>query len=409
MSPEILTFGCRLNAYESEVIRGHAAALADSIVVNTCAVTAEAERQARQAIRRAHRARPDAAIIVTGCAVQIDPAAWQALPGVTRVLGNQEKLRPESWASGAAGGVGDIAGARAAEAPVVAEFAGRARGFVQVQQGCDHRCTFCVIPFGRGPSRSVPAGAVVAQARALVAAGCREIVLTGVDITSYGADLPGRPSLGQLARRLLALVPDLPRLRFSSLDPCEIDEDLWRLLAEEPRVMPHLHLSLQSGSDLILKRMKRRHARAQALATIARARALRPGLAIGADLIAGFPTETEALFQETLDFLAEADLPLLHVFPYSERAGTPAARMPAVPVAQRRARAAALREAGAAAAARFRAGLRGARIAVLAERGGEGHSEHFLPVTLAAAAAPGELVAARVTGEAAGRLLAEAL
>lgn len=404
----VVNFGCRLNVAESAAIEALLAGDPRTVVVNTCAVTREAEKDAAAAIRRLARERPDAKIVATGCAVQIDPARWRALPGVARVVGNREKLEPATWTRDG-DAAGDIMSVRDFVETAPAPDPNRTREFLEIQQGCDHRCTFCVIPFGRGPSRSVPAGAVVAQARALVAAGCREIVLTGVDITSYGADLPGRPSLGQLARRLLALVPDLPRLRFSSLDPCEIDEDLWRLLAEEPRVMPHLHLSLQSGSDLILKRMKRRHARAQALATIARARALRPGLAIGADLIAGFPTETEALFQETLDFLAEADLPLLHVFPYSERAGTPAARMPAVPVAQRRARAAALREAGAAAAARFRAGLRGARIAVLAERGGEGHSEHFLPVTLAAAAAPGELVAARVTGEAAGRLLAEAL
>ncbi len=259
MSAEILTFGCRLNAYESEVIRGHAAALDDTIVINTCAVTAEAERQARQAIRRAVRERPGARVVVTGCAAQIDPAGWSALPGVTRVLGNVEKLRAESWAPDAPGAVGDIMTARETTAHPVTEFAGRARAFVQVQQGCDHRCTFCVIPFGRGANRSVPIEAVAEQARALVASGYRELVLTGVDIASYGRELPGNPSLGWLARRLLALVPELPRLRLSSLDPAAIDSDLWRLIAEEPRLMPHLHLSLQAGSDLILKRMKRRH------------------------------------------------------------------------------------------------------------------------------------------------------
>jgi len=291
--------------------------------------------------------------VVTGCAAQIDPAAWSALPGVVRVLGNWEKLRPESWAPDAPGGVSDIMTARETAAHLVTEFAGRARAFVQVQQGCDHRCTFCIIPFGRGPNRSVPVGAVVAQVRALVAAGYQEVVLTGVDIASYGADLPGSPPLGQLVRRLLALVPDLPRLRLSSLDPAAIDDDLWRLLAEEPRLLPHLHLSLQAGSDLILKRMKRRHLRADAAAAIARARALRPGIAIGADLIAGFPTETDALFGETLDFVQEAELPFLHVFPYSERPGTPAARMPAVPVPLRRERAARLREAAARNAGHF--------------------------------------------------------
>ncbi len=301
-APEILTFGCRLNLYESEVMRGHAAGLAAAeglVIVNTCAVTAEAERQARQAIRRAHRERPEARIVVTGCAAQIDPAAWRTLPGVARVIGNQEKLSAESWSEAALagpGGVSDIMAARETAAHLVTEFAGRARAFVQVQQGCDHRCSFCIIPFGRGPSRSVPVGVVVEQVRALVRAGFSEVVLTGVDITCYGTDLPGRPALGQLARRLLALVPGLERLRLSSLDPVEIDEDLWRLLEGEPRLMPHLHLSLQAGADLILKRMKRRHLSADAAAVIARARRLRPDIAIGADLIAGFPTETDLLF-----------------------------------------------------------------------------------------------------------------
>ena len=408
MSAELLTFGCRLNTYESEVMRGHAAGLSDTLIVNTCAVTAEAERQARQAIRRAARERPGLRIVVTGCAAQRDPAAWRALPGVTRVLGNAEKLRAEHWAQDAPDAVSDIMTARTAPAHPVTEFAGRARAFVQVQQGCDHRCTFCVIPFGRGPSRSVPAGAVVAQARALVAAGHQELVLTGVDITSYGTDLPGRPSLGALARRLLALVPELARLRLSSLDPAAIDADLWRLLAEEPRLMPHLHLSLQAGSDLILKRMKRRHLTGDARAVIARARALRPAIAIGADLIAGFPTETDALFDETLAFVTESAIPYLHVFPYSERPGTPAARMPAVPVAERRARAGRLRAAGAEAAAAFFAAQLGRTVTVLTERDGTGHSEHFAPVRLAAPHPPGRLLAARVTGADARGLSAEA-
>lgn len=377
---EVLTFGCRLNTYESEVMRGHAAGLPDTVIVNTCAVTAEAERQARQAIRRTHRERPGARIVVTGCAAQINPASWAALPGVERVLGNADKLRPESWQPGAPGSVSDIMAARETAGHLVTEFAGRARAFVQVQQGCDHRCTFCVIPYGRGPSRSVPVGATVEQARALVAAGYRELVLTGVDITSYGPDLPGRPTLGQMVRRLLALVPELPRLRLSSLDPVEIDEDLWRLIAEEPRLMPHLHLSVQAGSDLILKRMKRRHLRADALAAVRRARDLRPDLAVGADLIAGFPTETEALFEETLRLVEEAELPYLHVFPYSERPGTPAARMPAVPKPVRRERAARLRDAGRREAARFHAGLVGREVSVLVERDGAGHTEHFAPV-----------------------------
>ena len=408
MSAALLTFGCRLNAYETEVMRGLTAGLSDTLIVNTCAVTAEAERQARQAIRRAARERPGATIVVTGCAAQRDPAAWRALPGVTRVLGNAEKLRAEHWAVGAGDAVADIMTAPAAAPRPVAEFAGRARAFVQVQQGCDHRCTFCVIPFGRGPSRSVAEDEVVAQARVLVDAGYRELVLTGVDIASYGGDLPDRPRLGSLARRLLARVPDLPRLRFSSLDPAAIDEDLWRLLADEPRVMPHLHLSLQAGSDMILKRMKRRHLAADAAAAIARARQARPGIAIGADLIAGFPTETEALFAETLAFVTDAALPYLHVFPYSERPGTPAARMPAVPVALRRERAARLRAAGRATAAAFFAAQHGRAISVLVERNDCGHSEHFVPVRLGAPATPGHLVAARVVAADADGLIAEA-
>jgi threonylcarbamoyladenosine tRNA methylthiotransferase MtaB len=409
MSVEVLTFGCRLNAYESEVIRGHAATLDDTVVVNTCAVTAEAERQARQAIRRLVRERPGTPIVVTGCAAQIDPAGWASLPGVSRVLGNAEKLKPESWAENAPAAVSDIMAARETAPQLVTEFAGRARAFVQVQQGCDHRCTFCVIPFGRGPNRSVPMGAVVEQARVLVAAGYQELVLTGVDIASYGPDLPGRPTLGQLVRRLLALMPELPRLRLSSLDPAAIDDALWRLLAEESRLMPHLHLSLQAGCDLILKRMKRRHLAADARAAIRRARALRPGIAIGADLIAGFPTESEDLFRQTLDFVDETELPFVHVFPYSERPGTPAARMPAVPRPVRRERAARLREAGRRAALRFFSSQVGETVTLLTETAQAGRSEHFAPVRLASVAMPGQLVSARVTAATADALLAEAV
>ena len=413
MSVEILTFGCRLNAYESEVMRAHAAALDDTIIVNTCAVTAEAERQARQAIRRAARERPGARIVVTGCAAQTDPQAWARLPGVARVLGNAEKLRGESWAPGAPGGVAhvmvaDIMAVPAEAAPPVIEYAGRTRAVLQVQQGCDHRCTFCIIPFGRGPSRSVPLGALVDQARALVAAGYREIVLTGVDLTSFGGDLPGRPPLGQAVRRLLALVPDLPRLRLSSLDPAEIDDDLWRLVAEEPRLLPHLHLSLQAASDLILKRMKRRHSRAVAEAVITRARALRPGIAIGADLIAGFPTEDAALFGETLDFVTAMDIPFLHVFPFSARPGTPAARMPQVPPPLRRERAARLREAGQAALAVFLGAQIGRTAEILMESAEEGRTEHFARARLNSPAPPGARIQARIMGATGGHLLAEA-
>ena len=408
MTVEVLTFGCRLNAYESEVMRGHASALTDTIIVNTCAVTGEAERQARQAIRKLARERPDARIVVTGCAAQIDPAKWSALPNVDRVLGNEDKLKPESWLVGAPSAVSDIMAARETAPHLVTEFAGRARAFVQVQQGCDHRCTFCIIPFGRGPNRSVPVGMIVEQVRALVASGYREVVLTGVDIASYGADLPGRPTLGQMTRRMLALVPELPRLRLSSIDPAAIDDDIWRLLETEPRLMPHLHLSLQAGSDMILKRMKRRHLTGDARAVIERARALRPGIAIGADLIAGFPTETDELFAETLAFVTETDLPFLHVFPYSERPGTPAARMPAIPKPDRKARAALLRSAGQLSAERFYAAQFGRVVSLLTETGDTGHSEHFAPVRLSAPVAAGRLIPARVTGATLDGLLAEA-
>ena len=405
MTVDILTFGCRLNAYESEVMRGHASALTDTVIVNTCAVTLEAERQARQAIRKTHRERPGASIVVTGCAAQIDPEGWANLPGVTRVLGNEEKLKAAFWTPDAPSAVSDIMQARETAAHLVTEFAGRARAFVQVQQGCDHLCSFCIIPFGRGPSRSVPLGAIVEQARALIAAGFRELVLTGVDITSYGPDLPGKPTLGQMVRRLLALVPELPRLRLSSLDPNEIDQDLWRLIADEPRLMPHLHLSLQAASDIILKRMKRRHSRAEALATIDRARQLRPGNGFGADLIAGFPTETDAMFEDTLAFVRDTGLPYLHVFPYSERPGTPAARMPAVAIQLRRERAARLREAGRVNAAQFHAGLVGRTVQILAESETHGHSEHFCPARFAALTA-GAITSLRVTGADADGLLA---
>jgi threonylcarbamoyladenosine tRNA methylthiotransferase MtaB len=408
MTVDILTFGCRLNAYESEVMRGLSAGQTDTVVVNTCPVTAEAERQARQAIRKIARERPEARIVVTGCAVQIDPAAWAGLPNVHRVLGNDDKLKPESWLQGAGSAVSDIMAARETAAHLVTEFASRARAFVQVQQGCDHRCTFCIIPFGRGPNRSVPIGVIADQVRTLVAGGYQEVVLTGVDVASYGPDLPGAPSLGQMIRRVLLAVPELPRLRLSSIDPAAIDDDLWRLIAEEPRLMPHLHLSLQAGSDLILKRMRRRHSRAEAMAVVHRARDLRPGIAIGADLIAGFPTETDALFDDTLRFVREAALPYLHVFPYSERPGTPAARMPSVPKPVRKQRAAALREAGLAQARCFFAGQIGRVVSLLTEADQSGHSEHFAPVRLAAPLTPGRLVRAVVTGATDDSLLAEA-
>jgi len=402
----LITFGCRLNAYESEVMRTHAqnAGLGRTVIINTCAVTAEAERQARQAIRKARREHPNARVIVTGCAAQIHPDRFAAMPEVDQVLGNAEKLQSESFSAATlAGGervrVNDIMAVRETADHLIAGFEARTRAFVQVQQGCDHRCTFCIIPFGRGPSRSVPLGVLTDQVRTLVAEGYSEVVLTGVDITAYGADLPGRPSLGQMVRRLLAQVPDLPRLRLSSLDPVEIDADLWRLIAEEPRLMPHLHLSLQAGDDLILKRMKRRHTRADAVALCARARDLRPDMVFGADLIAGFPTETDVQFEASLAAIQDCGLTWLHVFPYSPRPGTPAARMPQVPAAVRKARAARLREAGAAAVATFLRSQVGRTVRMLVEKDKTGRTEHYAPLRLdAAPPAPGTLLTAHVTG-----------
>jgi len=379
---EIITFGCRLNAFESEVIRraAEAAGLSDAVIVNTCAVTAEAERQARQAIRRARRRRPEATIIVTGCAAEIAPERYAALPEVDRVLGNRAKLQPQSYLSEGA------APADPAETAshLVNGFEGKSRAFLQVQQGCDHRCTFCIIPYARGPSRSVPMGLVADQARRLVATGYREIVLTGVDLTAYGADLPGMPSLGQMARRLLAAVPELERLRLSSLDPAEVDTALWDLLAEEKRLMPHLHLSLQAGDDLILKRMKRRHSRAEAIAVTRRARALRPEVALGADLIAGFPTETEDMFRRSLDLVAECGLAFVHVFPYSARPGTPAARMPQLPDPLVKERASRLRSAGKVALAAELSARVGSETDVLIERPGMGRAEFYAAVSFTA-------------------------
>lgn len=388
MTIEILTFGCRLNTVESEAMRtlaaGSAASPADTVVVNTCAVTQAAEREARHAIARLHRNRPGAAIVVTGCAVQIDPARWAALPGVTRVLGNQEKLQPAHWSPGAGSAVGPIAEARSHAPAPIAGLTGRARAFLDVQQGCNHACTFCIIPQGRGPSRSVPLPLVANQVRHLVAGGAVEIVLTGVDLASWDG------GLAALVQGVLAAVPDLPRLRLSSLDPAMLDHAFWDVFATEPRLMPHLHLSVQAGSDLVLKRMRRRHSRAAALAVVHQARRLRPGVGIGADLIAGFPTETDAAFAETLAFMDAAAIPYAHVFPYSPRAGTPAARMPQVPPPVRKERAARLRQAAAVHAGVFHAGMVGQRVAVVSERGGRGHTEAFAPVR-GAGDAPGLL------------------
>jgi threonylcarbamoyladenosine tRNA methylthiotransferase MtaB len=402
-APQILTFGCRLNIAESEVMRGLAAdaGLGDTVIVNSCAVTAEAERQTRQAIRKARRDRPDARIIVTGCAAQLHPEVFAAMPEVSRVLGNREKLDPAAWRGTARVAVGAMDAAPARQALPTEPFPLNTRGFVQVQQGCDHRCTFCIIPYARGPSRSQPTGAVADRVAALVAQGHREVVLTGVDLTAWGGDLPGTPRLGQLVRRLLALVPELPRLRLSSLDPAEMDEELWRLIGDEKRLMPHLHFSAQSGDDLVLKQMKRRHGRAQLLEAAARARALRPGVALGADLIAGFPTESEEQFERSLDLVEAAGLHYLHVFGYSPRAGTPAARLAPLPGDVVAARARRLRAAGAAALARRMAGLVGRTASVLMERDGTGRTECSAKAVPSAPLPAGEIVRLRLT-EAAG-------
>ena len=409
---EVVTFGCRLNAYESEVIRARAAedGLADAVVFNTCAVTGEAVRQARQAIRKARRERPGAKLIVTGCAAQIDPAAFAGMAEVDLVLGNAEKSAPGAYAPQAAPArvrVNDIMSVRETAGHLIDGLKDRARAYVEVQNGCDHRCTFCVIPYGRGNSRSAAAGEVVEQVRRLTAQGYAEVVLTGVDVTSWGADLPGQPTLGQLVARILKLVPELPRLRLSSIDAAEIDPDLMRCLAEEPRLMPYLHLSLQAGDDMILKRMKRRHSRADALKLIAEVRAVRPDTAFGADLIAGFPTETEAMFENTLRLVEEAGLSFLHVFPFSPRPGTPAARMPQLPRTVVKDRARRLREAGEAALARHLDRQAGRTLDALVERPGVARAADFTEVAFVGEARVGEIAPFTVTGHDGKRALAQ--
>jgi threonylcarbamoyladenosine tRNA methylthiotransferase MtaB len=414
---EIITFGCRLNAYESEVMREHAGAagVTDAVIVNTCAVTAEAVRQARQAIRKARRKNPDAKIVVTGCAAQIDPDRFAAMDEVDRVIGNQEKLEAKTFLSLGTGDtekvtVNDIMSVKETAGHLIKGFGNRARAYVQIQNGCDHRCTFCIIPFGRGPSRSVPAGEVVAQVRRLTENGYAEIVLTGVDITAYGADLPGDMTLGKLTRSVLKLVPELPRLRLSSIDSveAEADPDLIAAIAEEERLMPHLHLSLQAGDDLTLKRMKRRHARADSVAFCDAMRRARPDIVFGADLIAGFPTETEEMFKNSLSLVDDCGLTFLHVFPFSAREGTPAARMPQVNGAVVSRRASELRGKGVTALQRHLEGAKGRHIRVLMEKGGHGRSADFTPVRLdACAASAGVLVDAVVSGDDGASLLAE--
>jgi threonylcarbamoyladenosine tRNA methylthiotransferase MtaB len=407
--PDIITMGCRLNIAESEAIRDMAADQDDLIVVNSCAVTAEAVRQTRQAIRRARRERPDARIMVTGCAAQTEPETFAAMPEVDAVIGNREKMEPSAFAPKAEKvRVADIMAVRDTAPHMASAFADHARAFLEVQNGCDHRCTFCIIPYGRGNSRSVPAGAVVEKARELVAAGYQEIVLTGVDVTSYGPDLPGSPSLGLLVERILNGVPDLPRLRLSSIDSVEIDDRLFDLIAHEPRMMPHLHLSLQAGDDMILKRMKRRHSRADAVRIVDRLTRARPDISIGADIIAGFPTEDEAMFDNSLALVADCRIVHGHIFPYSPRTGTPAARMPQVDRPTIKARAARLRTACETQRTDWLASLVGTRQSVLVERSGlSGHAENFAPVRFATPQTPSSIVRATITGLENGALIAQ--
>jgi threonylcarbamoyladenosine tRNA methylthiotransferase MtaB len=406
---DVVTFGCRLNAYESEQVRAQAAAdgITDAVVFNTCAVTAEAVRQARQAIRKARRERPGARLVVTGCAAQIDPGAFAAMPEVDLVLGNAEKAEPGALSAGARVQVGDIMQLRQSPSRPVGALTERARAYVEVQNGCDHRCTFCIIPFGRGNSRSIPAQRVVDEVRSLARAGYAEVVLTGVDLTSWGAELAGAPTLGALVARILDHIPELPRLRLSSIDAAEIDDELMAGLAEQPRLCPHLHLSLQSGDDLILKRMKRRHLSADALALIAAVRRVRPDTAFGADLIAGFPTETDAAFENTLAFVETAGLAYLHVFPYSPRPGTPAARMPQVARDVVKERAARLRAVGDAALIRHLERQVGRHTEALVERTGRARAPDFTEIAFTAEASVGRLVEVNITGHDGRRALGE--
>lgn len=403
MTTDIVTFGCRLNAYESEVIRENAqkAGLENAVIFNTCAVTAEAERQARQAIRKYRRTHPHSKIIVTGCAAQINPESFAQMPEVDQVLGNMEKMEEKFYfphPEHARVMVNEIMSIRETAEHLIAGFDGRARAFIQVQNGCDHRCTFCIIPYGRGNSRSVPLGVIVEQSRLLLEKGFKEIVLTGVDLTAYGEDLPGKPTLGQIVKRLLAQLPQLPRLRLSSLDPVEVDQDLLNAFEREERLMPHFHLSLQAGDDMILKRMKRRHLRHDAIRICKHIRALRPDVTFGADIIAGFPTETDEMFENTLRIIQECDLSFLHVFPYSPREGTPAARMPQVNGHIIKERAARLREAGLQNLDKTLTRFLGKEVNVLLESETQGYSEHFLKVLMTSPGTPGSLLKGHVRG-----------
>ena len=418
-TPKFTTLGCRLNAYESEAMRelATAAGLSNVQVINTCAVTAEAVRKAKKEIRKLARENPDAPIIVTGCAAQTEPETFAAMAEVTRVVGNHEKMQPDTWQSLAPDLIGetekvivnDIMSVTETAGHMIDGFGTRSRAYVQVQNGCDHRCTFCIIPYGRGNSRSVPAGVVVEQIKRLVGRGFNEVVLTGVDLTSWGADLPATPRFGDLVMRILKLVPDLPRLRISSIDSIEADDNLMQAIATEPRLMPHLHLSLQHGDDLILKRMKRRHLRDDAIRFTEEALKLRPEMTFGADIIAGFPTETEAHFANSLKLVDDCQLTWLHVFPYSAREGTPAARMPAVNGAAIKERAAALRAAGERRVAMHLATQQGRQHSILMENPHMGRTEQFTEVRFDLPQTEGALVSGRITGQDGAVLLAEAL
>ncbi len=412
-APEIVTFGCRLNTYESEVMRGNAlsAGMTNTVIINSCAVTNEAERQARQAVRKARREHPDAKIIVTGCAAQTNPDQFARMPEVNQVLGNLEKLEPQSFGLDETERVqvNDIMSAEETAGHLIEGFDGRARAFLQIQNGCNHRCTFCIIPYGRGNSRSVPLGAIVDQARSLAGNGYKEFVLTGVDITAYGEDLPGRPTLGQMCRRLLAAVPEIAHLRLSSLDPVEVDDDLWRLIENEPRLMPHLHISLQAGDDMVLKRMKRRHLRGDVYDFVEKARRLRPDVVFGADIIAGFPTETDDMAANSLRLVEECDIAYLHVFPYSARPGTPAAKMPQVPGDIRKARAAILRDAGERNLSRFLESLVGSEQSVLVENETTGRTRHYAPVDFGCKAESGDIISVHIAQTDGRKLIAPTL
>jgi len=414
--PRFTTLGCRLNAYESEAMKDLAqtAGLKNAHIVNTCAVTAEAVRKSKQEIRKIRRANPDAQIIVTGCAAQIDPDSFAQMTEVNAVIGNTEKMQPDTWNRLNGGFIGDTEKVLVDDIMSVTETAGhlidgfgtRSRAYVQVQNGCDHRCTFCIIPYGRGNSRSVPAGVVVDQIKRLVDRGYNEVVLTGVDLTSWGADLPSAPKLGDLVMRILKLVPDLNRLRISSIDSIEVDENLMQAIATEPRLMPHLHLSLQHGDDLILKRMKRRHLRDDAIRFCQEARRLRPDMTFGADIIAGFPTETEAHFENSLRLVKECDLTWLHVFPYSPREGTPAARMPQVNGTAIKTRAAQLRAAGDRQVEAHLSQQIGQTHQILMENPNMGRTAQFAEVTFASPQTEGAIVTAKITGRTKGQLTA---